>query len=117
MPIAMEETLAVLPPSTTGRVVSAGQREFFTRLPKVELHCHLLGAMREVTFRDLARRYDAPIPADMAAGLYTRGRKPVGVLHALRTMEQHLLRRSRVEAALDALATDIKKQTIFKVEI
>ena len=31
--------------------------------------------------------------------------------------EQHLLRRSRVEAALDALATDIKKQTIFKVEI
>ena len=31
--------------------------------------------------------------------------------------EQHLLRRSRVEAALDALAKDIKKQTIFKVEI
>ena len=31
--------------------------------------------------------------------------------------EQHLLRRSRVEAALDALAADIKKQTIFKVEI
>jgi len=93
MLIAMEETLAVLPASATGRVVTRDQREFFTRLPKVELHCHLLGAMREATFRDLARHYDAPIPVDMASGLYTRGRKPVGVLHALRAMEQYLLRR------------------------
>ena len=31
--------------------------------------------------------------------------------------EQHKLRRARVEAALDGLATDIKKQTIFKTEI
>ena len=31
--------------------------------------------------------------------------------------EQHKLRKSRVGTALDALATDIKKQTIFKVEV
>lgn len=31
--------------------------------------------------------------------------------------EQHLLRKSRVGTALDALATDIKKPTVFKVEI
>lgn len=31
--------------------------------------------------------------------------------------EQHALRKSRVGSALDSLATDIKKQTIFKVEI
>lgn len=93
MRIAMQETLALLPPPATGRVVRPDQREFFIQMPKVELHCHLLGAMREATFRDLARRYDAPIPADMASDLYTRGKKPVGVLHALRAMEQHLLRR------------------------
>ena len=100
MLIAMEETLAVLPAPATGRVVTAQQRDFFTRLPKVELHCHLLGAMREETFRDLAKVYDAPIPADMAEGLYTRGRKPVGVLHALRAMERYLLRRPQDLARL-----------------
>ncbi|WP_221227009.1 adenosine deaminase family protein [Novosphingobium sediminicola] len=119
MPIAMEETLSVLPPSATGRVVRADQRAFFTRLPKVELHCHLLGAMREETFRDLARRYDAPIPSDMAAGLYTRGRKPVGVLHALRAMEQHLLRRPEDIARLvreyleDAAADNVRHAEFF----
>lgn len=119
MPIAMEETLSVLPPSATGRVVSADQRAFFKRLPKVELHCHLLGAMREETFRDLARRYDAPIPADMAAGLYTRGRKPVGVLHALRAMEQHLLRAPEDIARLvreyleDAAADNVRHAEFF----
>jgi len=119
MPIAMEETLAVLPPSATGRMVTPDQRAFFTRLPKVELHCHLLGAMREATFRDLAQRYDAPIPADMAAGLYTRGRKPVGVLHALRAMEQHLLRRPEDLARLvreyleDAAADHVRHAEFF----
>lgn len=119
MPIAMQETLAVLPPSATGRVVSTDQRKFFTRLPKVEIHCHLLGAMREETFRDLAIRYDAPIPSDMAAGLYTRGRKPVGVLHALRAMEQHLLRRPEDLARLvreyleDAAADGVRHAEFF----
>lgn len=119
MPIAMEETLAVLPPSATGRVVTPDQRAFFRQMPKVELHCHLLGAMREATFLDLARQHDAPVPADMVAGLYTRGRKPVGVLHALRLMEEHLLKRPEDLARLmldyleDAAADTVRHAEVF----
>lgn len=116
MPVAMEETLAVLPP---GRAVTAQQRAFFRQIPKVELHCHLLGAMREETFLDLARIHDAPVPADMVAGLYTRGRKPVGVLHALRLMEEHLLKRPEDLARLmsdyleDAAADTVRHAEVF----
>jgi adenosine deaminase len=48
--------------------VTAQQRAFFRQIPKVELHCHPLGAMREETFLDLARIHNAPVPADMVAG-------------------------------------------------
>jgi hypothetical protein len=35
--------------------------DFLARMPKVELHCHLLGTVRRATFTDLARRAKAPI--------------------------------------------------------
>jgi adenosine deaminase len=38
-----------------------GLDAFLLALPKVELHCHLFGAVREQTFRDLVRRERAPI--------------------------------------------------------
>lgn len=34
------------------------------RLPKVELHCHLIGAVRASTFAELARRERLPLPAE-----------------------------------------------------
>ena len=71
---------------------------FLHALPKVELHCHLLGTVRRATFEAFARRaarsadalHPAPSAADIEA-FYTRGEKPVGVLRVLRALEQTLL--------------------------
>jgi adenosine deaminase len=38
--------------------------DFVRRLPKVDLHCHLLGTVRMETARDLARRHDVALPVD-----------------------------------------------------
>lgn len=67
---------------------------FLHALPKVELHCHLLGTIRRATFTDLVRRERAPVSDDEITAYYTRGEKPVGVLKAFRTMEAHLLTRT-----------------------
>ena len=73
---------------------------FLHRMPKVELHCHLLGSVRHATFRELARRAalraqsggnPAPLSAEEADAFYIRGEKPVGVLKALRALDAHLL--------------------------
>lgn len=63
-------------------------QEFLRRMPKVELHCHLLGTVRAGTFIDLARKAGAPIPRADIEAFYIRGEKPVGVLKALRTLDQ-----------------------------
>ena len=67
--------------------------EFFRALPKVELHCHLLGTVRHGTFVDLAERAKAPISREEIDAFYIRGEKPVGVLKALRALDAHLIRR------------------------
>lgn len=92
MPISIADTLRALPPAQTGRTVTPTQRAFFHAIPKVELHCHLLGAVRHETFVALAAKHDAPLTRDEIDGFYRRGTKPVGVLHTLRALEQHLLR-------------------------
>src|SRR5664279_1909215 len=66
--------------------------EFLREMPKVELHCHLLGTVRRATFEDLVRRAGAPIAAEEVASFYTRGAKPVGVLRVLRALDAMLLR-------------------------
>ncbi len=64
---------------------------FFQAIPKVELHCHLLGTVREATFRDLARRSKSPLADEEITAFYTRGEKPVGVLRVLRALDAWLL--------------------------
>ncbi len=65
----------------------------FTRaLPKVELHCHLLGTVRRDTFTDLVRRAGSPISDEEIDAFYTRGEKPVGVLRVLRALDAQLIR-------------------------
>jgi adenine deaminase len=64
---------------------------FFQAIPKVELHCHLLGTVRQDTFRELTQKAGAPISDDEITAFYTRGEKPVGVLRVLRALDAWLL--------------------------
>jgi adenosine deaminase len=61
--------------------------EFLQRVPKMELHCHLLGSVRRQTFTDFVRRaslkalsdrVQAPLSEADIEAFYTRGEKPVG---------------------------------------
>jgi len=65
---------------------------FFRALPKVELHCHLLGTVQRATLAEWVRRERAPISGEEIESFYTRGEKPVGVLRVLRALEQQLMR-------------------------
>lgn len=66
---------------------------FLRLMPKVELHCHLLGTVRERTFLDLAVRNGAPLGRAEIEGFYARGERPKGVLHILRALDEVVLRR------------------------
>jgi adenine deaminase len=71
--------------------MSTAPEAFFHAIPKVELHCHLLGTVRQATFRELAKRSNAPISDDDITAFYTRGEKPVGVLRVLRALDEWLV--------------------------
>ena len=66
--------------------------ELLRRLPKVELHCHLYGAVRKATFADLAARHNAPISAEQIDAWYTRARKPWPTNNVLRALDEYLVR-------------------------
>ncbi len=63
---------------------------FFADIPKVDIHCHLYGTIREATLQDFVRETSAPLTEEDVAGYYVRGEKPRGVLHAFRFMEKHI---------------------------
>jgi adenosine deaminase len=90
---ATPERFGNVPAARTGIAVTPAHRAFFEAMPKVELHCHLLGAVRHQTFIDLAERGNAPIDRAEIDSFYTRGEKPVGVLRVLRALDEHLLTR------------------------
>jgi adenosine deaminase len=85
-------TIGNVPPAMIGRVMTARHKAFFLRLPKVELHCHLLGTVRQNTFEDLVLKYRAPLSRDELQEFYRRDAKPKGVLRVLRTLESLVLR-------------------------
>lgn len=85
---------------TTPHDTDAALTGFLHAIPKVELHCHLLGSVRHATFKELARRAAAraqtrhappPLSDAEADAFYLRGEKPVGVLKALRALDAHLI--------------------------
>jgi adenosine deaminase len=45
-------------------VTPAVSEEWIRRIPKVDLHCHLIGTVRATTFADLARRAKLDLPED-----------------------------------------------------
>lgn len=66
---------------------------FCHAIPKVELHCHLLGTVRHATFKALARQANAVMSMDEIDAFYVRGEKPVGVLKALRALDAQMIKR------------------------
>lgn len=92
---------------------------FFQALPKVELHCHLLGTIQRSTLTDWVQRERLAISADEIESYYTRGDKPVGVLKVLRLLERQLLRspddlyRMTVEYLAAARAHNIRHAEFF----
>ncbi|MER8002298.1 hypothetical protein [Streptomyces sp. NPDC095613] len=49
--------------STTSTVDLTGTDSYLQRLPKTDLHCHLIGTVRATTFAELARRGGLDLPA------------------------------------------------------
>jgi len=91
---------------------------FLRAMPKVELHCHLLGTVRPATFVDLARNAGAPLPRAQIEAFYIRGEKPVGVLKALRTLDELIrapedLYRITAEYLEDAAAHNVRYAEFF----
>lgn len=108
-----------VPRSRIGRVADERLRGFFAAIPKIELHCHLLGTVRRDTFADLAAKHRAPITEAQIAAFYERSDKPVGVLRVLRALERHLLlepddfRRIAYEYLADAAVENVRHAEIF----
>jgi adenosine deaminase len=93
---------------------------FCRAIPKVELHCHLLGTVRPTTFTALARAAGAPLSDDEIGAFYARGPgRYGGVLKALRALETHLLRtpddlhRITYEYLADAAAHGVRYAEFF----
>ena len=99
--------------------MTARHREFFLRVPKVELHCHLLGTVRRTTFLDLVRKHRAPLSPEDVDAFYRREGKPTGVLRVLRALERHLLlepddfRRITYEYLEDAAREGVRHAEFF----
>lgn len=92
---------------------------FCQAIPKMELHCHLLGTVRKNTFIELVERAKAPLTREEIEAFYTRGDKPVGVLRVLRALDQWLLQapadleRITYEYLQDAAAHNVRYAEFF----
>lgn len=113
------KAIGAVPATTLGRQTTDAQRAVFRAIPKVELHCHLLGSVRRETFTDLVRQRGGPIGDAEIAAFYERGPKPIGVLRVLRALERHLLlepddfRRITYEYLQDAAAEGVRHAEFF----
>jgi adenosine deaminase len=67
--------------------------EFLRAIPKIELHCHLYGAVRKETFAQLAQSHAAPISPAQIDEYYTRPRKPWPTNNVMRALDEHLVKR------------------------
>src|SRR6478609_8082052 len=94
-------------------------QQFLHAIPKAELHCHLLGTVRRVTFTEFVKRERAPLSDDEIQAFYTRGEKPVGVLRVLRALDAWLvkqpadLHRLAYEYLQDAAAHNVRYAEFF----
>jgi adenosine deaminase len=93
--------------------------EFLRALPKVELHCHLYGAVRKETFAQLAQTHRAPITAAQIDAYYTRPRRPWPTNNVLRALDDYLVKkpddlyRIALEYLQDAAAHSVRYAEFF----
>jgi adenosine deaminase len=93
--------------------------DFLRAIPKVELHCHLYGAVRKETFAQLARRHSAPVSAAQIEEYYTRPRKPWPTNNVLRALDEYLVKESNdlyqitLEYLQDAAAHTVRYAEFF----
>ena len=105
--------------AVVGSGAVADLRAFLGRIPKVELHCHLLGTVRKATMKAIAARNGARTTEERIEGFYIRGEKPVGVLAIFREMEAHILktpadfRRIAYEYLEDAAAHSVRYAELY----
>lgn len=92
---------------------------FFLDIPKVDIHCHWHGTLRESTLKEFVRESGGVMSDEAISGLYFRGEKPVGVLATLRFMEEHVfnsqerLARITKECLEDLAAGNVRYTELF----
>lgn len=92
---------------------------FFADIPKVDIHCHLYGTIREATLKEFVHETGAPMTEASVSEFYIRGEKPKGVLHAFRFMEKFILGdtnrlyRLTMECLEDLMAENVRYTELF----
>ena len=127
-PHATTDTHTTMPAHPPTNLPPPALQHLLQAMPKVEIHCHLLGTVRHATFKELARRaaraadaagQPAPLSDAEVDAFYVRGEKPVGVLRALRALDAALLRtpddlhRITYEYLQDAAAHQVRYAEFF----
>jgi adenosine deaminase len=103
-----------MPPSD-----ALGLMDFLRAIPKVEIHCHLFGTVRQGTFVALAEKTKAPLSRAQIDAFYARGYPPASILPALRALDEHLvehpddLYRITHEYLEDAAAEGVRYTEVF----
>jgi adenosine deaminase len=68
--------------------------QFLRAMPKVEIHCHLLGTVQKDTLIDLVAHSQSKMDRATIEDFYTRGPQPKGILHVLRALDAELITRA-----------------------
>jgi adenosine deaminase len=95
----------------------------YNGLPKVELHCHLEGAIRTATIIDIAREYGLELPAYDVAGLdphvkvFNQLKDLATVLEAFGIARKCITSAAVVERLADELFEDASRQNIKLLEV
>jgi adenosine deaminase len=94
-------------------------QNFLQALPKMELHCHLYGAVRKESFARLATRRRAPLSSAQIDEYYTRLRKPWPTNKVMRALDEHLVKEAddlyqiALEYLEDASANGVRYAEFF----
>jgi adenosine deaminase len=92
-------------------------RSFLAKIPKVELHCHLAGAVRAATFLELAKKNGIEVPQHASAGQF-HWQTLDDFLQSYRLVSQSLhtrddFRRTAYETLEDAVEFNVRYREMF----